>query len=55
MELRSCEQPEPSHIHIPRPSRTAQRIPLSQWEIQWVTDATPNTPEASAREDEAAA
>jgi hypothetical protein len=23
MELRICESPEPSHIHIPRPSRLA--------------------------------
>jgi hypothetical protein len=24
MELRTCERPEPSHIHIPRPSRQAK-------------------------------
>lgn len=30
MELRICERPEPSHIHIPRPSRlqgSSQQMP----------------------------
>jgi hypothetical protein len=31
MELRSPEHPEPSHIHIPRPSRAA-RSPVYVWE-----------------------
>jgi hypothetical protein len=25
MELRICERPEPSHIHVPRPSRVTGR------------------------------
>jgi hypothetical protein len=31
MELRSTERPEPSHIHVPRPSRvTGRQAPLAE-------------------------